>query len=110
MRSVSRFLLPLVALLCAGCASMVEVSKARGQLSLASTHDLAAVYEPLSTQRVAAQSCFKAQAYVSMDDPIFERAVQDALETVPDATVLLDVRLRDTGPCFEISGIPGKAR
>jgi hypothetical protein len=69
------------------------------------------VFERLSASRVTGKACFnQILAHVEADDPIFERALANALRPVSGATVLVDVEIVDTGSCFQISGIPARVR
>jgi len=99
------------ALMCSACVSgVLSESVSRGKLTLATTSPNEAAFKRLASERVAGKACFGTAAYISLDDPIFERAVEDALKNDTDATMLLDVELIDDGSCFEISGIPAKVR
>jgi hypothetical protein len=89
----------------------VEGSVGRGKLTYASTNDEVSIFERLSESRVTSKACFNlVRANVEADDPIFERALANALSPVPGATVLVDVEIVDTGTCFQISGIPARVK
>jgi hypothetical protein len=94
---------------CAACANLVEGSAGRGKLTYASTNYEISLFERLSEDRVTGKACFNPILLsAEADDPIFERALASALQSVPAATVLVDVELVDTGSCFKISGIPAR--
>lgn len=109
MRYVCKAGIALTALAVSGCvSSALEGASTRGKLAYASTDTSGAAFHRLSAERVSGKACFSS-AYLGAGDPIFERAVADALKSTPEATALLDVELRDSGACFVISGIPARA-
>ena len=111
MQFAFRLSVVVSALMCSACIpGTLSESVSRGRLTLATTSANEAAFERLATERVAGRACFGTAAYVSLDDPIFERVIEDALKSAPDATMLLDVELIDDGSCFDISGIPAKLR
>ena len=80
-------------------------------MSVVGNESAASRFSVLSQTPVTGKACFdfaKAQAYA--DDPVIQRAISLAIATVPDATVLLDARIEDTGSCLVVTGLAGKLK
>ena len=83
----------------------------RGHFDLIGTSNTQSRFVAVSNERTEGKACFnQINMQLAADDPVFERAVRDAMSAFPDATALIDVTIEDRGSCVYVSGIPAKTK
>jgi hypothetical protein len=111
MRSIFRTFIFSLTIACSGCVSnMLDGSHGVAKLALLGDSAVQMQFDRLSETRVSGKGCFDmvAAPALMLNDLAYQRAIEEALAKVPDASSLADVVITDHGECVEVTGIPAR--